>query len=150
LSECLFCRIAAKTVPAVGVYEDEVLFAFLDVCPIREGHVQVIPKAHFECFDVLPDDLASRILSLGQKIATRLKAVYGVRRVGFMFSGGDIAHAHAHIVPMHDKTDLISARFAVSSAPVEWSMVHLKVDRGILEVVRDKLALSTGRPDADR
>ena len=40
-----------------------------------------------------------------------MKALYGVPRVAFLFSGGDHAHAHAHVVPLHEKTDITSLRY---------------------------------------
>jgi diadenosine tetraphosphate (Ap4A) HIT family hydrolase len=67
--------------------------AFLDIAPIRPGHTHIIPKQHFDTFDVLPSELAGRIMVLGQIIARKLKSVYRVSRVAFVFTGGDVAHA---------------------------------------------------------
>jgi catechol 2,3-dioxygenase-like lactoylglutathione lyase family enzyme len=69
---------------------------------------------HYETFDVIPPELAGRIVALGQDLARRMKAAYGVERVAFLFTGGDVPHAHAHVVPMHEKTDVTSARYVVS------------------------------------
>lgn len=111
MPECLFCRIARREIPAAIVCEEERVMAFLDVMPIRTGHVQIIPKAHFPTFDETPADLAAEILALGQRLARALKRVHAVDRVAFMFTGGDIAHAHAHIVPMVEPTDVTSRRY---------------------------------------
>ena len=108
---CIFCRIAAGAVPAHEVWRDEDILAFLDIAPIREGHVQIIPLAHHDSFDVLPEDTAQAILRLGQRIARVQKRLLGVPRVGFMFTGGDVAHAHAHLVPMWEKTDITSPAY---------------------------------------
>jgi histidine triad (HIT) family protein len=110
---CLFCRIAAGAVPSFAVHCDDDLYAFLDIHPIRPGHVQIIPRVHYACFDELPPDLAARIVTLGQRLSACLKAIYGVRRVGFLFTGGDVPHAHAHVVPLVDKTDITSRRYIV-------------------------------------
>lgn len=108
---CIFCRIANGEIPAVRLYEDERVVAFLDIRPIREGHVLVLPKQHYDFFEVMPPDLAAHILATGQKIARAMKKIYGVARVGFMFTGTDVAHAHAHVVPMVEGTDLTSRRY---------------------------------------
>ena len=108
---CLFCGIAADRVPAHTVFENRHLVAFLDIRPIRPGHVQVIPRAHFDCFDELPPALATEILLLGQRLAAVQKAAYGVRRVGFLFTGGDIPHVHAHLVPLVQGSDITSRRY---------------------------------------
>lgn len=108
---CLFCRIASGEIPATRVYEDEKILAFLDIRPVREGHVLVMPKAHVDYFDSMPADLASAIMLLGQKLAKALKKLYDVRRVGFMFTGTDVAHTHAHVIPLVHPTDLTSRRY---------------------------------------
>jgi histidine triad (HIT) family protein len=62
-------------------------------------------------FEDLPEAIASRIIHLGQGLSRVMKALYGVPRVAFLFTGGDHAHAHAHVVPMHEKTDITSRRY---------------------------------------
>ena len=108
---CVFCRIASGTSPAHVVHDEEELIAFLDINPIRPGHLQIIPKQHFPYFDDIPPALAGRILALGQRLAGPLKQLFGVRRVAFCFSGNDIAHAHAHLLPLHNGTDITSRRY---------------------------------------
>ncbi|MGE0238239.1 MAG: HIT family protein [Parvibaculaceae bacterium] len=113
---CLFCRIARREVPAHIVYEDDYLVAFLDTGPIRPGHVQIIPRDHYPTFDDLTAELASRIVVLGQRLARILKARNGVARAAFVFTGGDIAHAHAHVLPMIEATDITSRRYIAEAA----------------------------------
>jgi len=108
---CLFCRIARREIPAHIVYEDDYLVAFLDNGPIRPGHVQIIPRDHYPTFDDLTAELASRIIVLGQRLARILKASHKVSRAAFLFTGGDIAHAHAHVLPMVAATDITSRRY---------------------------------------
>ena len=112
---CLFCDIAQKRVAAEIIYEDDLISAFLDVFPIRPGHAQVIPKAHIPYFEDLPHDVAGRIVMFGQRLARTMKSLYGADRVAFLFTGGDVPHAHAHVVPMHEKTDITSRRYIVES-----------------------------------
>ena len=111
LSGCLFCEMAQGRIRPNIVFENDRLLAFLDIHPIRRGHVQIIAREHYDYFDDLPSDLAGEIIMLGQKIARAQKGLYGVDRVGFLFTGGDISHAHAHIVPMVEKTDITSRRY---------------------------------------
>jgi len=108
---CIFCRIASGEIPSIRLYEDERVVVFLDIRPIREGHLLIMPKAHFEYFDDLPADLAAHVMTLAQKIARAMKKTYGVARVGFLYTGTDVAHAHAHVVPLVEATDLTSRRY---------------------------------------
>ena len=110
---CIFCSIAACEVNAHVVYESERVIAFLDINPIRLGHVQIIPIEHFGYFDDLPLTIAMEILSVGQQLSQALKAVSNVSRVAFLFTGGDIAHAHAHVVPMVEFDDITSRQYIV-------------------------------------
>lgn len=142
-SECLFCGIAARDVDAVVLHEDEGVVAFLDVAPIRPGHTQIVPRAHVQCFEDLPADLASRMLRIGQALAKRMKQVYRVERVAFVFTGGDVPHAHAHVVPMHAATDITSERYLVSDDRGEWRSDHLRVSLSELKGVRDAIGPSS-------
>src|SRR5690606_12143104 len=100
---CIFCEIAAGRIPATIVAESDRLVAFLDIRPIRPGHVLIVPRDHYAYFDDLPPDLAADVLQLGQRLAKAMKRAYGVERAGFLFTGTDVAHVHAHVVPMHEK-----------------------------------------------
>lgn len=110
---CIFCKIGRGEIDAHVVHQDEDLMAFLDIGPIRPGHVEIIPRAHYPYFDDLPEPLAAKIMALGQKIARVQKQIYGVSRVALMFTGGDVAHAHAHLVPMVSSDDVTSRRYLV-------------------------------------
>ena len=90
------------------------MVSFLDTRPIRRGHCLLIPKRHIESFEEVPGDLAARMMALGQRLAKRMKVVYKVDRVAFLFAGSDVSHTHAHVSPMHEKTDITSARYILN------------------------------------
>jgi len=108
---CIFCRIGAGEVHAEVIYEDDLVMAVADICPIRSGHSLLIPRQHFETFEDLPDAVAVGILRLGQRLSRTMKRIYRVPRVAFLFTGGDHLHVHAHVVPMVEKTDITSRRY---------------------------------------
>jgi histidine triad (HIT) family protein len=110
-ADCLFCRIAAREVTAHVLHEDGRLIAFLDICPIRPGHALIVPKRHHCYFDDMPADLAGLTIVPVQKLAVAMKHIYGVPRVAFLFTGGDLPHVHAHVVPMHKNIDITSRRY---------------------------------------
>lgn len=139
---CAFCRIAAGSLDAVVLYEDTEVVAFLDISPVRPGHTQVIPRAHVETFEQLSPLLAARIIAVGQALARRMKVVYDVDRVAFVFTGGDVPHAHAHVIPMHLSTDVTSMRYIAEPQNISLSADHLRVERELLERVRLELAFT--------
>ena len=130
----------AGEIPSVRIHEDGEVIAFLDIAPMRPGHTVIVPRSHVETYEQLPAALANHILALGQQLGRRMKQLYKVERVAFFFTGTDVAHAHAHVVPIHEKTDVTSARYLVSREKVAWSSEHLRVDAETLKRVRDELA----------
>ena len=130
----------AGEIPSIRIHEDGEVIALLDIAPIRPGHTVIMPRSHVETFEKLPAPLASRILDLGQQLARRMKELYKVERVAFFFTGTDVAHAHAHVVPLHEKMDVTSARYIASKVEVSWSSEHLRTNADALKRVRDELA----------
>lgn len=130
----------AGEIPSIRIHEDGEVIALLDIAPIRPGHTVILPRTHVETFEKLPAPLAGRILGLGQQLARRMKELYTVERVAFFFTGTDVAHAHAHVVPIHEKMDVTSARYIVGAPALKWSSEHLRVDADTLKRVRDELA----------
>ncbi len=142
MQPCVFCEIAQARIPAMRLHEDASVVAFLDRSPIRAGHAQIIAREHIPTFEQLTSATAGRILSVGQQLARRMKAVYQVERVAFLFTGGDVAHVHAHVVPMHEKTDITSARYLVSPREASWSEAHLRATTEELERVKAALGFT--------
>jgi histidine triad (HIT) family protein len=111
VDNCWICRIAHRSGTAHIVREDNRLLAFLDRGPVRVGHTLIVSKEHFPYFDEAPAEVVSSIVLLGQKLAVAMKRLYRVPLVAFLFTGSDIAHIRAHVVPMWEKTDVTSRRY---------------------------------------
>jgi len=102
--DCLFCSIVAGDIPSRTVYEDEEVFAFLDVNPLARGHTLVIPKAHHERVGDLPPETAA---AMGEAVARLTPAVEDsmdaeattVAVNNGEAAGQDVDHTHCHIVP---------------------------------------------------
>ncbi len=96
---CIFCQIANAELPAHKLFEDDLVIAFLDLHPIREGHALIIPRQHCPWFEDLPEFTAARIMAVGQRLARAMKREWEVERVSFFYTGIHVPHAHAHVVP---------------------------------------------------
>lgn len=102
---CDFCKIINKQLPAHVVYEDEQLISFLDIDPIHEGHVLIVPKRHIDSIEKLSDDEIIDIMGVARKIVVALKDIYGNEGYSIMQNGGkfcDYGHAHFHVFPRYD------------------------------------------------
>jgi len=103
---CDFCKIINKQLSAHIVYEDNQLISFLDIDPIHEGHVLVVPKPHVDSIEKLSDETLTDIMSVARKIVVALKDIYGNEGYSIMQNGGkfcDYGHAHFHVFPRYDK-----------------------------------------------
>lgn len=97
---CLFCEIVEGKRPAQVVYEDDVCMAFLDIDPIQEGHVLLIPKAHWLDADDVPEKAFVHMMRVSRRLVGALKRAYSPDGYAIMQNGGafnDIGHYHMHI-----------------------------------------------------
>lgn len=102
---CEFCLIAKHQIDVNIVFENENIIAFLDIAPINEGHILIIPKMHFMDVDEMPDELLYEIMKLSKRIVHSIKKVYKPDGYSIMQNGGkfnDIGHYHMHIFPRYD------------------------------------------------
>ena len=108
--DCIFCKIIAGQVSSSRVYEDDQVFAFMDILPVREGQVLVIPKQHVDHFTDLDIGTATQVFQRAFKISQTIKSKLQPERVGFIVHGYGVPHAHMILLPQHDKDDITSGR----------------------------------------
>jgi diadenosine tetraphosphate (Ap4A) HIT family hydrolase len=100
--ECVFCH--KKDIATGFVYEDEIVMAFLDMDPINEGHVLLVPKEHYLDVDEMPDEVLSHLMIVSKKIVVAIKETYRPDGYSMMQNGGvfnDMGHYHLHIFPRY-------------------------------------------------
>lgn len=106
MTECIFCALQ-RSEPSV-LASNDLAYAVLDIAPIRPGHALVIPREHVEDFFDLGEEVQAAMLQLANRVAKGLKDACNPQRVGMLVSGFDIAHAHLHVIPLHDVYDITS------------------------------------------
>lgn len=108
MDECVFERIIKDEIPSAKVWENDEFLAFLSIAPINPGHTLVIPKKHIDYIFDLDDETLSKLLVISKPIARALKEVFNpaTGKIGIMVAGGEIPHAHIHLIPMNHETDL--------------------------------------------
>lgn len=104
MSECIFCKIIKGDIPSYKVYEDEYVYAFLDIIPVNKGHVLVVPKEHYESIIDAPEEILCQIMSAVKKIAPVILKVVDSEGFNLGVNNGSVAgqivpHLHFHIVP---------------------------------------------------
>ncbi len=135
---CLFCQIAAGTVPAVSVFEDEVSMAFLDHRPLFPGHCLLVPREHYETLGDLPPKLVGPFFSNVQLLARAVERALNADGTFVAMNNRvsqSVPHLHAHIVPRRRKDGLKG--FFWPRSKYESEEEKLKVQQGI------RLAITT-------
>jgi len=106
MEDSIFTKIIKGEIPSHKIYEDDKTLAFLDIHPVAEGHILVIPKTQVEfVWDLNEDDYAA-LTRTAKKVALRLRDVVGKPYVGEKIIGTDVPHAHIHLIPFTETVDL--------------------------------------------
>ncbi|MCI9078504.1 MAG: HIT family protein [Lachnospiraceae bacterium] len=103
MCECVFCN--KEKIVTDFVYEDELVMAFMDMEPVNEGHVLLVPKQHYLDVDEMPDELLAHLMIVSKKVVKALKEIYHPNGYSIMQNGGgfnDVGHYHLHIFPRYE------------------------------------------------
>ena len=98
---CIFCKIAKKEIPCDQIYEDEKFLVFLDIKPITDGHLLVIPKGHIVWMQEANDETISSIFILAKKMILTLKKALHCDYVQVGIVGNEVPHFHIHLIPRY-------------------------------------------------
>ncbi|MES2953333.1 MAG: HIT family protein [Patescibacteria group bacterium] len=101
MTDCIFCKIVRKEIPALVVYEDNLFLAFLDIHPRGTGHTQIIPKQHYRWVWDVPE--IGPYFEVVRKIALAQKEAFGAELIRSQVFGEDVAHAHVWVWPNTEK-----------------------------------------------
>jgi histidine triad (HIT) family protein len=102
----IFSKIIAGEIPSYKIAENKKFFAFLDIFPVREGHVLVVPKTETDKFFDLPDEYLAEMLLFAKPIAHAIEKAFNCNRCGISVIGLEVPHAHLHLVPINSPNDL--------------------------------------------
>jgi histidine triad (HIT) family protein len=102
----IFTRIVNGEIPCHKIAEDDQHLAFLDIMPLVEGHVLVIPKRETDYIFDLKQDEFSALWAFAHKIAPAIRAAIPCKRIGVAVIGLEVPHAHIHLVPMNHVGDI--------------------------------------------
>lgn len=128
MGECIFCRIAAKQIPASVVHEDEHTIAFMDLGQVNPGHVLVATKAHVENVFGLDDEQASAVFRTTARVARASRAAFGAPGMNLFQANGEVGgqtvfHFHIHVLPRVEN-DGMRLEWPVRNPPRETLQAH--------------------------
>ncbi|KHJ37334.1 HIT-like protein [Pedobacter glucosidilyticus] len=129
----IFKKIIDKDIPAHIVAESVDFIAFLDISPLREGHVLVIPKQEVDYIFDVEDSLYVEMMLFAKIVARGLKKAIPCKKIGVAVIGLEVPHAHIHLIPMNSVSDMDFSKPKLSPTQEELSNTALK----ILEALRE-------------
>jgi len=123
-SMTIFSKIIAGEIPSYKIAENEKFFAFLDIFPLREGHVLVVPKTEIDKFFDLPDEFLSEMLLFAKPIAKAIERSFNCNRCGIEVVGLEVPHAHMHLIPINSANDLNFTKEKLKMSPEQMRKVQ--------------------------
>ena len=123
MTDCVFCKIVAKAIPATVVHEDEHTLAFMDIGQVNPGHVLVAVKKHADNLYALDDAQAAAALRSAARVARAIRAAFdpqglSVYQANGKAAGQTVFHFHMHLVPRHE-ADGMALTWPVKNPPRE-------------------------------
>ncbi len=106
----IFSLIVSGDIPSYKVAEDDRFLAFLDVFPLVEGHVLVIPKQEVDYIFDIEDQLLADLMLFAKGVARKMGKVIACERIGVSVIGLEVPHAHIHLIPMNSVADMDFSR----------------------------------------
>lgn len=123
----IFSKIIRGEIPSYRIAENDRFYAFLDIFPLVEGHVLVVPKRETDkFFDMQADELAE-ILVFAQPIARALEHVFPCNRCGLTVVGLEVPHAHVHLMPINSADDMNFARPKLKLSEEEFRSIQQRI-----------------------
>lgn len=102
----IFSKIISGEIPCHKVAENENFLAFLDIQPIRKGHVLVIPKIEVDYIFDMDDQLLAEMMIFSKEVARKIKLVFPCKKIGVTVIGLEVPHAHIHLIPINSVNDM--------------------------------------------
>lgn len=102
---CIFCKIANKEIPSFKVYEDDIVYAFLDANPDSDGHTLIIPKKHFTDLNDIDLETLNHINKVAKEIKKLLEEKLGCIGLSLLQNNGsaqEVKHYHLHLKPFYE------------------------------------------------
>jgi histidine triad (HIT) family protein len=106
-ADCVFCKIVAGQIPSARVYEDDVCLAFLDIGPLAEAHLLLVPKGHYEWITDMPSGQLEAVCRQIPSLARAVMKVTGAQGFNVLQNNGQVSgqavpHVHFHIIPRRE------------------------------------------------
>lgn len=119
----IFTRIINGEIPGYKVAENENFFAFLDISPLAKGHTLVVPRKEIDYIFDMEGELHKQFWNFARIVSHGIKKAVPCKRIGVAVIGLEVPHAHIHLIPINQVSDINFARPKLSFSKEEMSLI---------------------------
>lgn len=127
----IFSKIAAGEIPSYKIAENDKFFAFLDINPMAEGHTLVVPKKEVDYIFDLDDDTLAQMNIFAKQVAGAIEKAVPCKRIGMMVVGLEVPHAHIHLIPINNESDMVLSKNKLTLMQEEFQKIAEKIRENI-------------------
>ncbi|HAQ37871.1 MAG TPA: HIT family protein [Saprospiraceae bacterium] len=127
----IFSKIVQGEIPSYKIAETEDFYAFLDIFPLSKGHTLVIPKNEIDYIFDIGDPMLAEMMVFSKKIAKAIQSVVPCQRVGVAVIGLEVPHAHIHLIPINQMSDMDFSREKLKLNPEEFAELAQKINAAL-------------------
>lgn len=134
--DCLFCKIIDGEIPSAKVYEDEHVYAFMDISQVTKGHTLIIPKVHTKNIYETSEEVAGNLFARVPKIANAIKQAYNPAGINLLnnneaVAGQTVFHYHIHLIPRYDENDGFGLNWTTNQDKYDLQTIAEKISDAI-------------------
>lgn len=127
----IFSKIVAGEIPCYKIAENDSYLAFLDVFPLKKGHILIVPKKEVDYIFDLDDTTYNGLMVFAKEIAIALKKAVPCNRIAVSVIGLEVPHAHVHLIPMNTMNDVNFANEKLKLSKEEFEIIALEIRKYI-------------------
>lgn len=123
----IFSKIVAGEIPSYKVAEDDKFYAFLDISPLVKGHTLVVPKKEVDYIYDLSDEELAAMHVFAKHVALAIQKAFPCRKVGEAVIGLEVPHAHIHLIPIQNESDMLFSNPKLKLSDEEFKSIEERI-----------------------
>jgi histidine triad (HIT) family protein len=128
----IFSKIVNGEIPCYKIAENDRFFAFLDINPMTKGHTLVIPKVEEDYIFNLNDKTFSDLMLFAKRVAYAIEKAVPCKRVGVAVIGLEVPHAHIHLIPINQESDMNFKNPKLKLSPEEMIEIAAEIEKNMI------------------
>jgi len=127
----IFTKIIEGEIPSYKIAESDNFFAFLDIFPLKKGHTLVIPKKEVDYIFDIENDLLQEYILFTKRVSLAIKQAIPCEKVGMAVIGLEVPHAHIHLVPLDNVSDINFSKPKLEFSKSEFEEIANSIRKGL-------------------